>query len=174
MEDRCDHVIECDPAHVLPSAADDASYSHPKGCQHFRERSSRTAQDEPGPKIDDPDVLLRCDVCSSLPLSADVSQKARTRRALFGENLVAAIAIISDGRGADQNARPLGQRSQCLAQEPRPSHAAFSDARFLVRRPTRSRNVLACKMHDRVEPFEQARIEAIEIGVPRNFVGHGR
>ena len=143
MDDSPDHVVERNPAHVLASVPDDPADAHLEGGEHLRQRPARRAEYNAGAEVDDTDSHLPRGFCCRLPRAANFGQKARTGEALFVQDFVAAIAVVSNGGGADQDLRGRGQRRERLGQDPSPLGSADSDPGFLLGRPPASGNVLS-------------------------------
>src|SRR3989304_3575335 len=69
----------------------------------------RRAQDHADAQVHDAEAFLRRRARRRFPVAAHFGQEARARRAVFAQDLVAAVAVVADGRGADEGLRRLLQ-----------------------------------------------------------------
>ena len=98
-------VVERDPTHVLIAAADDAAEAEAEGREHLCQAAAVFAEDETDAEIDDANVGVARGSSGGFPLLADFGQKAATVGRGFIEQFSAAVAVVADGRGADEDGR---------------------------------------------------------------------
>src|SRR5439155_68463 len=103
--DRAHEIVQRDPAHPLGAAADGPPRAQTEGREHRGEGAAAAAQRHADPEPHDADPGVRGGLGGGLPLAADLGEKARARRALLAEELRAAVAVVADGGGGDEDAR---------------------------------------------------------------------
>ena len=169
MVDGSDYVVESDPAHVLAPIPDDAADAQLERGKHFRKRPARPAKDNAGAEVDNPDSHLARGFCRRLPRAANFGQETRTGGALFSKDFVAAIAVVSNGGGANHDLRGRRQRCQRLGQDSSPLDSADSDPGLLLGSPLSSGNVLPCQVHDCVKPSKTSGLDCATLRVPMDL-----
>src|SRR5881396_1524897 len=128
--------------------------------------AAAAAQRHADPEPHDADPGVRGGLGGGLPLAADLGEKARARRALLAEELRAAVAVVADGGGGDEDARRALEPGEGSRQAPRRVHAARADPALLRLGPAAARDALARKVHERVHAGEGRRFERAGFGVP--------
>jgi hypothetical protein len=99
------------------SASEPAAEAEPEGDEQTLEQSAVRAQHEPEAGVHDAGAGRGRRLGGRLPLAADVGEKPRAGRARLVEDLVAAVAVVADGRRAHERGyRP--QSRDGLGDEP--------------------------------------------------------
>ena len=103
---------------------------------------------------------------SRFPRDADLGEEVVAGRALLGEDLVAAVAVVPDRRRRHEHLR-LALPARDRAREHRgAAHAAVADALLLLVGPALLADALAREVHDRVDTFERGRVDAPRVRDP--------
>jgi hypothetical protein len=121
-------------------------------------------------RVHHPDAGLQRRLRRGLPLPANPGQKIRAGGALLGQDLVAAVPVVADGRGRDHDLRRIGEGGYTLRQKPRSLYPAVEDAPFLLGVPSSLGDALAGEVDDGLHPFEFA-VDGAGGGVPADGVG---
>jgi hypothetical protein len=104
MLDGSDDIVHCDPAHPLPSAAQATSQSQAEGQEHPPEGAAARTQDNPESRVHDSYSCLTSRLRSAFPVLGNFRQEFMgPQSAVFGENLIPAIAIHSHSGGCYQH-----------------------------------------------------------------------
>src|ERR1041385_1169361 len=171
--DGGEDVVHRDPADVLVAAADVAAEAEPERRQHLRERAAGRGEDDAESQVHDANARARRRAGRRFPLARHVREKVLARRAVLGEHLVAAVAIVPDRRRGEQRARPAVQPSEGVADDLRAEDAAVADAILLGGRPP-PEYVLTGEVNDGAGTFEGRAIDRPAGGVPLNRALAGR
>ena len=160
------HVVERDPTQVLGAVADYAAEPEPERQQHLFERAAVWAEHDADSQPNDARPGRGEGLHRGFPFAAHVGQKPGARRALFGQHLVLAVAVVADGRGAQKHrGRPCALR-QDLAQPARPDDAAVPDAALEIIGPPPGGDILAGQMNHGIEPLERIGAHVTGLRVP--------
>ena len=146
------NVVQRDPAPVLLPAANATPQPQAEGQQHRRQRPSIAGQHHAEAQVHHTYSRFARGIRSQLPLLADLRQEPLAGRTLLGQQLVAAITVVADGRRGDEHARLSAAAKRVRSrrrQHLRPAHPAVADFLLELRCPV-SRDVLACKMYNRI------------------------
>ena len=100
------------------------------------------------------------------PRLAHVGEEVVARRALLGEHLVAAVAVVTDRRRRHEHAR-LALAARDRGREHRVPRTRLSRMRRFCSSVQRLlADALAREVHDRVDTFERGRVDATGVGIP--------
>ena len=93
-----DEILDMNPRHPLLSAAETAADPEAERSEHLRERPTVASQDCGDANRYDTQAEFGGALRFAFPFQTNIGQKTGTRRTTFCEDLVAAIAIVADGR----------------------------------------------------------------------------
>src|ERR1700757_2465589 len=141
------------PTPPLPPASNLSTQPKTKRPQHFFDCAAMFTQHYAESQIHhsnagDPDM------CSRLPLPANIGQESRARRTVLSQNVIAPIPVISNRRSANKISRRLFSLRNRPSQISRTNHPALANAPLLLRRPS-SGDVFSRQMNDRIESRNQ-------------------
>src|SRR3954462_2573650 len=92
------------------------------------------------------------------PRAVDAGQEVLPRRTGLVQLPVAAVAVVADRRGADEDARGVGQPGEGAGEESRSLHSALHDGALVGSGPPLG-DSLAGKVDDGVEPVESVVVD---------------
>ena len=98
-----------------------------------------------------------------------VGEKAFSWLALFGEDFILAIAVITDGRGGDEDLWQRRYRRECLGEQGGAPHAAVADACLLCCGPASRCDVFSGEVYDAIYVGEACGVEGIRRWIPGDF-----
>ncbi len=108
------HVLNCaddiadrDPGPPLSAAAQPAAQTHAEWRKHFRQGAAIRAHHHSKAHLRGPNSRLGCGLGGCLPLAADFGGESLARRAILAQDLVAAIAVVTDRGSRNENSRAL-------------------------------------------------------------------
>jgi hypothetical protein len=159
---EADQVVEMDPGKPLPPAAQGSAGKEAEGEHHQAERRGATTEDEGGAYQHHPHPKRLRLARRGLPLLAHASQKRPARRALLGDRLIAALAVVIDARGADEDPRPLSSRRLLKGLDDRPGglEPAVEDLGHPAFGPATRADARADKVHHAVRSSQLIRPSA--------------
>ena len=146
-----------DPRNPLLAVTQPSADEGAKRGQHPAERAAVAGEhhSEPQPHDPHPDGLGARGFV--LPWPAHLGEEPRARRGGLVERLVAARAVVPDGRGADQDPWPRLRGAGGVDHGPRRLHTALEDRGLPRRRPPAAGDRLAGEVHDRVGGADRLR-----------------
>src|SRR5262249_4500206 len=136
--------------------------------QHLCQSPPTGAENDPKPRIDDPDSRLARRGSNRLPVTADIREKSFAAVARFGEDFVTPVAVDADRRGAKQRRRSSRGLSQRFAQEVRAADTAVANAGLLRGRPAPRRDRLSSQMDNRIQILQTRSVDVFGFQVPAN------
>src|SRR5436305_10852520 len=151
-------ILHVDPTHPLTAISDFPAYAHLEGRQHLRQCSSFAAEHYTGADRHRSNACFRCRMGCRFPFLADLGQEPATGCAFFRERLVAAVAVVANGRAAEENLWPVFGLGQALGKVASANNAAVTDFAFLGLGPA-AHNRLPGQMDDGIEAGERVRRE---------------
>ena len=170
VNDRRDHVVDRDPAHELTSVADLAAQPLAERAEHLLERAALGAEHDAEPQQHDAQTLILLRGHGRrLPIAANLGQKAAAGLALFGQQLVAAVAVIADGRRAQKSLGRILQPGQRFGQKTSTVDAAVANTGLLGFGPAARGDVLARQMNDRVGALQLVGLDRAAVRIPMDF-----
>lgn len=96
-------VAAMDPRHVLSTGSERASGKRFERDDHPGESTAVRVEDDPGPDERNPCLgTLRLQRVA-FPLDREICQEVSSGRGLLRQDLVTAVTVIADGRGADEH-----------------------------------------------------------------------
>ena len=145
-------VVLVNPRHVLRARAERASDKHLKRREHLRQRAALTVEHDA--RANQRHARDVCDLIGrGLPVFREAGQKVRARRGRFGEGFVAAIAVVADGRSADEHPRADAAPAEWRSVRLRVASSRLSRSFcFLRSGPALGGNRFAGKVDDGVAP----------------------
>ena len=168
-QEQRDQVVEGDPTHVLIARPDGAAQSQFEGQAHFGECPPVARQDDANARMHGSDTRFCGGTGGPFPSDRDLGEKALAGRAVFGEEFVPSVAVITDGRRGDERAWRRRQLREGLREQGRALHPAVPDTRLLRGCPTSRRDVLAGQMDDPIDIDEPRGVEDICSRIPSDF-----
>ena len=150
MMNGAGHVIDRHPAPPLPSAAKPAAQTQAEGGNHFRQGAAVRAHHNSNAHLCGANSCRRRGLGCAFPLAADFGGEALAGRALFTQNLVSAVAVVTHGGSRDEDSRSLRRLGDRFRQVPRALGPALQDAPLLGLGPAAD-NGFSRQMDDRVE-----------------------
>ncbi len=99
-----------------------------------------------------------------------VGEKACPGLAVFGEDFVAAIAVITDGRCGDEDFWRRRYGRECLGEQCGALYAAVADARLLRCCPASGGDVFSREVYDDIYVGKARGIEGIRRWIPGDFI----
>ena len=143
-----EQVFDVDPGDPLPAVSQRSADAEPERKQHLLERASATALDDPDPHRGGADPGVDRRLAGRFPVGAEPSEEVVGRGVAHGVAPVRVGAVVADGRGGKEDARPgLGHGRRELARRVDP---ARSQARLLPSGPPPTQQGLAGEVDDRL------------------------
>src|SRR5262249_2216888 len=105
MDEDPGQVVDVNPGHPLPATPEWTAQTHAERKNQFLYGASFGAEHDANPHAYHADAKFSGGQCLTFPRNADIGEKVVSRRCTFVENFIAAIAVITDCRGRNQNAR---------------------------------------------------------------------
>ena len=105
VADRADLIIDVNPAHPLPAAADTRSEPQSETPKHWGQHASIAAQYQACADDGDTDSQLFRRQASRFPVPAQQGAKVLAARLILSQDVVMPISVIAYGRPADQHGR---------------------------------------------------------------------
>ena len=174
MANRADQIIDCNPAPVLPTAADHAPQAQSERSQHLRQSASQRTQDHADSQVDDPHSRFSRRFAGRFPVTTQFRQKTRARAGHLGQNLGTTVTVVADRRCANQYFWGPLQLSQRFAQKPRRFDPTASQSLLDMRFPADRRDVFTSQVNNGIRSFQPRLGQFAGIGIPRDVVGFSR
>ena len=167
-----DVVTQRDRPDPLAPRTDDATQSDAKERHQALEDAAAGAQHDAGADGREWSPGLGEGSGRGFPGPADLAQEILSRRGVLVEHLVAAAAVVADGRRADQHADALGQRGEGTHQQARRRPTRLLHAVAVRAGPAATRHAHAGQVDDGIEPPERGEVALVDVaagGVPADL-----
>ena len=174
MVDRADHVVDADPAHVLPAISESAANAGAEGREHLSQRSPGGSEHQPGPQLHHPDAGALRWHRRRLPGVTHPLDKhcpgPGSQRGFFREDLITPVAIDANRAGGYQHSRPVCKSTDGFCDQGRPLDAAIQDPPPAFIGPPAAGNRFTREMDYGVQALERHAVESAAGGVPEDIV----
>ena len=104
---RLDPILYVNPTPPLSAAAHITAKTHAERQQHLLQRSPDRAKNQSSAHLHGPDSGLSCWLRRSLPFATNFREKTFARRAVFAQDFVATVTVVTDGRSCDEYSRTI-------------------------------------------------------------------
>ena len=125
---------------------------------------------DPGADVHGADAGVDCRLRLRLPSLHDAREEVVARRAVLGEDFVAARAVVPDRRTGHEHAWLVLATRDRTGEHGRALHAALEDAVLLLVGPALVADPLAREVHHRVDALERGRVDQTGLGIPPDVV----
>ena len=171
MEDRGDLVVERDPTHVLLAGTEPATDAELERQEHSLEDAALFREHETGAHAGDADACVRSGRGRVFPRDAHLRAEVAAGSVVFVEDLVAAVAVVTDRRRRYQHARLAREPGDRGREELGAARAALQHQLLALRRPLLVTDPRAREVHERVDALEAGSVDRARVGVPLHVVG---
>src|SRR4051794_21246857 len=134
VPDGADLVLDRDPAPPLTTGPEPATQPHSEQRKHLGQRAA-VAEHQTRPYVRDPDARVLSRRSCRLPRDADLGEEVISGARVLPQELVAAVAVVTDGRTGDQHLWPLLHGGQGRCQPGGGRCAAVENPSLLLWRP---------------------------------------
>ena len=121
-------VRERDPRHPLLAGSEAGTEAEPAGQDEAREDALLRVEDDAGADVDDADAGVLGDPRRAFPPLAHRREEVLARRRGLVEHLVAAVAVVPDGRAATNTEGIGSSMAMASASDPGAERPALEDA----------------------------------------------